>query len=129
MFGLSLTEILVVLVLVLVVLGPDRIPQVARTAGKAIREIRKASNLIRDAVMIDDPISPKVAPRTPATPVKDNTYEAPTYVEAKPQQDIALVAMSAPRRVTEFTAVALADAAEHEAQRDVYLHIPFQETR
>ena len=129
MFGLSLTEILVVLVLVLVVLGPDRIPQVARTAGKAIREIRKASNLIRDAVMIDDPIKPAVAPRTATTPIKDSGYEAPTYVQAKPEKDIALVAMSAPRRVTEYTAVDLAEVAEHESQRDVYLHIPFQETR
>ncbi len=53
---MSLAEILVVLVLVLVVVGPERLPEVARTVGKGLREIRRATNLFRDTMMVEDEI-------------------------------------------------------------------------
>lgn len=130
MFGLSLTEILVVLVLGLVVLGPERIPQVAKTLGKVIREVRKASNLLRDAIMIEDaPSKPKLTARSGKAPEHNvsQTHATPPEPESA-TKDVLLVAMSRPRRVTEFNAVDLKPASEHEGYRDVYLHIPFQET-
>tara|TARA_Y100000588_G_scaffold341716_1_gene385953 strand:- start:39 stop:590 length:552 start_codon:yes stop_codon:yes gene_type:complete len=54
MFGMSMAEIAVILVLALVILGPEKLPDLARTLGKTIREIRRAGNQIRDAIMFED---------------------------------------------------------------------------
>ena len=43
MFGIGGTELLVILVIALVVLGPKSVPKIARTLGKAMGEFRKVS--------------------------------------------------------------------------------------
>ena len=43
MFNLGAMELLAVLVVALVVLGPERLPHVARQVGKAARELRRWS--------------------------------------------------------------------------------------
>lgn len=43
MFGIGGTELLVILVIALIVLGPKSVPQIARTLGKAMGEFRKVS--------------------------------------------------------------------------------------
>jgi sec-independent protein translocase protein TatB len=43
---LNIVEILVVLAIALIVLGPERLPEVLRLAGKVMRELRLASNTI-----------------------------------------------------------------------------------
>ena len=43
MFNLGGMEILVILVVALLVLGPDKLPGVMRTVGKALGELRKTS--------------------------------------------------------------------------------------
>lgn len=132
MFGLSMTEILVVLVLGLVVLGPEKIPQVAKTLGKALREVRKASNVLRDAMMIEDaPVRPKPVVRTPpaADQAFDQSFDSPSLTEKSgPAHDVKLSPMTTPKRSVEFQSVELEAGNPPEAHRDVYLHIPYQET-
>jgi TatA/E family protein of Tat protein translocase len=48
--GIGGSEILLVLLVVLILFGSKRIPEFARTIGKATREVRKALNQIRDEV-------------------------------------------------------------------------------
>lgn len=43
MFGIGGTELLVILVVALLVLGPKSVPQIARTLGKAMGEFRRVS--------------------------------------------------------------------------------------
>jgi TatA/E family protein of Tat protein translocase len=56
MFGLGPTELIVILVLGLLVLGPERIPSVATSLGKAIRSFRRATRDLRDQIDIDDDV-------------------------------------------------------------------------
>ena len=42
MFNISPLEILVLLVIALIVLGPQRLPEMARSLGKGMREFRSA---------------------------------------------------------------------------------------
>ncbi len=44
MFGLGFPEIVVILVLALVLLGPKRLPDVAKQLGKGLREFKKATD-------------------------------------------------------------------------------------
>lgn len=60
MFGIGSGEMLVFAVVVLIALGPKRLPDFMRTVGKGIREIRKATTDLRkhsgiDELMRDDP--------------------------------------------------------------------------
>lgn len=47
MFGVSLPELLLVFVVVLIVFGPEKLPEMARTLGKLAGEFRKHSNSLR----------------------------------------------------------------------------------
>jgi sec-independent protein translocase protein TatB len=50
MFEIGSSEILVILILALLVLGPQNLPKVARTIGKVTSQIRRLTNEFRDAV-------------------------------------------------------------------------------
>jgi sec-independent protein translocase protein TatB len=43
-FGLGFGEILIILVLALILLGPTRLPDAAKTLGKSLREFKKATD-------------------------------------------------------------------------------------
>ena len=43
-FGIGLGEVLLILVLALIIWGPKRLPDIARTLGKTMRTLRKATN-------------------------------------------------------------------------------------
>ena len=48
MFGIGTSELLVILVVALIVLGPKRLPEVARTLGKGLAELRRATSGLTD---------------------------------------------------------------------------------
>ena|SRR5438105_4658858 len=59
MLGLSMTEIVIILGLALLLLGPDQLPSIAKTLGKGMREIRKATDDLKstfdqEMVRLDD---------------------------------------------------------------------------
>jgi Tat protein translocase TatB subunit len=47
MFGIGMTELLVILVVGLLVIGPKKLPELARSLGKGLAEFRRASNDMR----------------------------------------------------------------------------------
>lgn len=53
MLNISLAEILLIMVIFLVVVGPEQIPKVARTAGQLMRKVRQATNFVRDILEQD----------------------------------------------------------------------------
>lgn len=78
MFNIGPGELVVILILALVLLGPDKLPEVARSIGKGMKELRRATEDIRNTVEqeiyhadIDKP-----AARPPAAPAE--TFPART---------------------------------------------------
>ncbi|RUM45606.1 MAG: twin-arginine translocase TatA/TatE family subunit [Desulfurobacterium sp.] len=48
MFGLGTQELLLIFAIALLIFGPKKLPELARSTGKAIREFRKASSGLLD---------------------------------------------------------------------------------
>ena len=56
MFGLGMGELMVILVIALLVLGPKKLPDAASSLGKAIRSFRKATQDLTDQLQVDDEV-------------------------------------------------------------------------
>jgi sec-independent protein translocase protein TatB len=54
MFGIGFTEMLIIAVVLLIAVGPRQLPQMMKTVGKGIREIRRAADDLRRSTGIDD---------------------------------------------------------------------------
>ncbi|MBW2280432.1 MAG: twin-arginine translocase subunit TatB [Deltaproteobacteria bacterium] len=50
MFGIGMPELLIVLVVALLVLGPRKLPEAARSLGRGMAEFRRASNDLRNSL-------------------------------------------------------------------------------
>jgi TatA/E family protein of Tat protein translocase len=59
-FGIGPVELIIVLVIALLVLGPGKLPDVGSALGKSIREFRKAASDVQEATTLE------TAPRPPA---------------------------------------------------------------
>jgi sec-independent protein translocase protein TatB len=53
MFNIGPSELLVILVLALVVVGPQRLPELSRQIGRGLREFRKMQDEVKDMVKLD----------------------------------------------------------------------------
>ena len=53
MFGLGLGELLVVLVIALIFLGPEKIPKTARTLGKWVYDLKHSLEDVKEAFKED----------------------------------------------------------------------------
>ncbi len=75
-------ELVIILVIALIVLGPGRLPDVGAALGKSIREFRKASSDLQEATKIDtSPLPPEPAKQSqqpPATPAPPSAPAAPS---------------------------------------------------
>ena len=67
MFGIGTGELLLILIVALLVLGPKRLPEIARSLGKGMAEFRRASSEFQRTLTasLEEP-PPAAPPRAPA---------------------------------------------------------------
>ena len=51
-FNIGAPELIIILIIALIVLGPGKLPDVAQSLGKSVREFRKAISDVSDALRI-----------------------------------------------------------------------------
>lgn len=77
MFGIGMSEMLIILAVALVVFGPQKLPDVAKSIAKGLRELRKASDDLRASVDFDVDDSPRAPPPRRVIPLADGASDAP----------------------------------------------------
>jgi TatA/E family protein of Tat protein translocase len=101
-------ELIIILVIALLILGPGRLPDVGSALGKSIREFRKAATDVQDSVKLDAapaaaaPAAPAAAPAPAPAPVPNtlagaappNTLVAPAAPVSSAAPDPAPAALA-----------------------------------
>jgi len=110
-------ELVIILVIALLILGPGKLPDVGSALGKSIREFRKASSDVQEAVSVNVDTSPlpatpaAVAPAAPAAVTPAPVAATPAPVAPAPVAPAAASAAAATTPIADATAVEPAPAA------------------
>ena len=79
MFGVSPAELLTIAVVALVVLGPRRLPELSRKAGKALRELKDTADELRRGIEAENASGSDLGEvRRSLPPTTESPPESPT---------------------------------------------------
>ena len=53
MFNIGLPELLIILAIALIVFGPNKLPELAKAVGKAMREFKKATDEVKESFVTE----------------------------------------------------------------------------
>jgi TatA/E family protein of Tat protein translocase len=85
MFGIGMTELLVILAIGLLVIGPKKLPELARSLGKGLAEFRRASTeMRREFLEVAEEV--RIDPPTQQTPEQSES-ESESDPESEPEPE------------------------------------------
>ena len=58
MFGIGLPELILIMAVALIVVGPDKLPELAKSLGKGIVELKKAASTLKESLHDEDEETP-----------------------------------------------------------------------
>jgi len=118
MLNISAQELLIILVIALLVVGPQRLPALGRSIGKGLRELRKAQDEVKRTINLNLDDGPpnggararkpgRTSPGTPgdgqpATPPPAAADDPPTAAEPLPASEVREISRSLGRSLSEL---------------------------
>ena len=123
MFGMGGTEMLVILIVALLFLGPDKLPEAAKTISKGIRDLKKQSRALQQQIENDEHIGGairdlKSALRGEDVPVRPPVRKLPE-ASAEDKKEAAPVPTIAPPAPTLPETAGEADPGEPSKPEDL----------
>ena len=76
MLDIGISELLIIMAVALIVLGPKKLPEVARSLGRGLAQFRRASEDLRRSILVEDELQER-----------DKSTEAPPYSSAYGRSD------------------------------------------
>jgi len=76
MFGLGFQELLIMFVVALIVIGPKKLPDLARAIGRAVREFKQATEDIKQNFDITTITTPDAPPKKSTDKPSDSTTDS-----------------------------------------------------
>ena len=86
MFGIGMPELLLILALALIVLGPKKLPELAKTLGKGLAEFRRATDDLKDEFR---KMEHEVEDASAAATLRDNPLLETSETPEKPVESAA----------------------------------------
>lgn len=85
MFGIGMPELLVILAIALIVLGPRKLPEIARALGKGIAEFRRATDELKEELRhVEQEVESSAEATSKDEPSLEQRAEPPTPPAATP---------------------------------------------
>jgi len=93
MFGMGMPEILLILAIALIVLGPKKLPEVAKSLGRGIAEFKKATREFKENLEVDNDLKEaqkavRGIKRDLEGTVRESVTPRPPVVEAVSEEEL-----------------------------------------
>jgi len=82
-FGISIWELMILLIVLLLIFGAKRLPEMGRSLGKGMREFKDSVTGVEEAVSTTTP-TPTSVELPPAPSAQDSTAESESETERQP---------------------------------------------
>ena len=84
MFGIGMPEMILIAAVALIVLGPKKLPELAKSLGRALREFKKATSELKESIDVDNELTDV---KKTFDEMNNDIREAISEKESKEQED------------------------------------------